>query len=254
VAQDEETVASAVEAFEESADSFDGEGGAQPAAKVAADVGRTERWVRKWAARYDTGEETWNSRHERPARSLAGPRPALLRSSRTVVAETRNAEPAQLADDALVAPARILARESQDQLSDLAADRWPTNLTRICPAPRDQPAVPAKQCRWRDDKGPPARSRQQPAGGSEEDSIGGPQRRPGDLAAQHRQLVAEHHDLQLFELLRTKTQRSELQNASKHEVAERPEQDRLLRDGGTGRAPDSREHCRTELTHPTGSM
>jgi hypothetical protein len=32
----------------------------------------------------------------------------------------------------------------------------------------------------------------------------------------------------------TKTQRRELQNASEHEIAERPEQDRLLRDGGTG--------------------
>jgi hypothetical protein len=71
------------------------------------------------------------------------------------------------------------------------------------------------------------------AGGGEEDSIGGPQLRPAHLAAQHRQLVPEHHDLQLFELLRPKTQRRELQNATKHEVAERPEHE-LLQDGGTG--------------------
>lgn len=31
----------------------------EPAAGVAADLGRTDRWVRKWVARYDPAEETW---------------------------------------------------------------------------------------------------------------------------------------------------------------------------------------------------
>jgi transposase len=30
----------------------------EPSAKVAADLGRTERWVRKWAARYDRRTRT----------------------------------------------------------------------------------------------------------------------------------------------------------------------------------------------------
>jgi hypothetical protein len=47
------------------------------------------------------------------------------------------AEPAQLADDPLVASTRVLAGESQHQLSDLAADRWPADSTRIRPAPWD---------------------------------------------------------------------------------------------------------------------
>ena len=162
----------------------------------------------------------------------------------------RNAQPAQLADDALVAPARILAGQAQHQLSDLAADRRPTDATGIGPAAAHQPPMPAKQRRRCDDKRPPARSRQQPAGGSKEDSIGRPQPRPSNLTAQHRQLVAKHHDLQLLELLRAKTQRRELQHASKHDVAERPQQRPAppwRRDGPRLYGSEGG----TELTHPT---
>ncbi len=31
----------------------------EPAGKVAADFGRTDRWVRKWVARYDPADEGW---------------------------------------------------------------------------------------------------------------------------------------------------------------------------------------------------
>jgi hypothetical protein len=47
------------------------------------------------------------SRQESPVRSPAGSKPASLRSFRTVVAETRKAEPTQLADDPLITPTRI---------------------------------------------------------------------------------------------------------------------------------------------------
>jgi hypothetical protein len=47
--------------------------------------------------------------------------------------------------------------------------------------------------------------------------------RGAGLTPEHRQLVAEHHDFQLLELLGTKTQRRKLQKASEHDVAERPE-------------------------------
>jgi len=84
--------------------------------------------------------------------------------------------------------------------------------------------VPSKQCRRCDDKRPPARSRQQTAGGGEKDSIGRFQFRPTGLTTKHREFVAEHHDLQLLELVGSKAQRNELENAGKYEVAERPEQ------------------------------
>jgi hypothetical protein len=165
-------------------------------------------------------------------------------------------EPTKLAGDPLVAPARVLTREAQNQLTDLAADRRPTNSTVIGPPPRHQPAVPAKQRRRRDDKRPPAGSRKQLAGGGKEHSICGSQLGPSYLTPQHREFVAEHDDLELLELVRSKTQRRELQNTSKHDVAERPEQ-RPAPSMTTGRAPDSTDQnwpsrCGTELTHPTG--
>ena len=86
-------------------------------------------------------------------------------------------------------------------------------------------------------------------GGSKEDSIGRPQLRPSDLTAQHRQLVAEHHDLQLLELLRAKTQRRELQHAAKHEVAERPQQ-RPAPPWATRRAPTLRIRGRNRVNAP----
>jgi hypothetical protein len=103
--------------------------------------------------------------------------------------------------------------------------------------------VPAKQRCRRDDERLPVRARQQPTSSGEEDSIGGPQLRPSDLSTQHRELVAEHHDLQLLELVRAKAQRRELQNASKYEVTERPDQEP---------APSGRRDGRTTLRSRMG--
>ncbi len=68
------------------------------------------------------------------------------------------------------------------------------------------------------------RSRQQTARGSEENPIGRAQLGPSELATENRELVAEHDDLELFELIRTEAQRRELQKTPEHEVTERPEQ------------------------------
>src|SRR5712691_7757036 len=91
--------------------------------------------------------------------------------------------------------------------------------------------MPAKQRRRSDDKRAPACSRQQTARGGEENSIGRAQLGPSELATENRELVAEHDDLELFELLRTEAQRRELQKTPEHEVAERPEQ-RMAPPGG----------------------
>jgi hypothetical protein len=144
------------------------------------------------------------------------------------------AEPTQLADDALITPTRILTSQTQHQLTDLAGDRRSTNSARIGPAPRHEPAVPAKQRCRRDDKRPPARPRQQPTCRGKKESIGRPQLKSSHLTAQHRQLVAEHDDLQLLERVRSKTQRHKLQDASKHDVAERTEQRAAPLGDGTG--------------------
>jgi hypothetical protein len=91
---------------------------------------------------------------------------------------------------------------------------------------------------------------------SEKYSIGSAQLGPSELATQHRELVTKHDDLELLELLRTEGQRRELQKAPEHEVAERPEQERLLQVDGTGdrlygRKPGPRRAI--ELMQTTGS-
>jgi hypothetical protein len=197
-----------------------------------------------------------NSRHERSGSLAGGSEAGFAEELAYTGGGDREAEPAKLADDPLIAPPRVLTCEAQHQPADLAADRRPADSTWIRPALRHQPPVPAKQRRRGDEKRPPTRSRQQPARGGEEDSILGPQLRPSDLTTQHDQLVAEHHDLELLELVRSKAQRRELKKAPKYEVAERPEQQQDS-SATRGRANDSTDqksrHRRgTELTHPTG--
>jgi hypothetical protein len=57
----------------------------------------------------------------------------------------------------------------------------------------------------------------------QEDAIGGPQLGSSGLASYHRELVAEHHDFELLELIGSKAQRGELQDAPEYDVTERPE-------------------------------
>jgi putative transposase len=56
----------------------------EPPAKVAADLGRTDRWIRKWVARYDHSEESWAADDSRaplssPTRTPEGTRQLVLR-------------------------------------------------------------------------------------------------------------------------------------------------------------------------------
>lgn len=65
--------------------------------------------------------------------------------------------------------------------------------------------------------------------------------------------MAEHHDLQLLELLGAKAQRRELQKASEHDVTQRPEQGQLLQDDGREDHATSQSRAArpgTELMHP----
>jgi hypothetical protein len=80
-----------------------------------------------------------NSRPVGPERVRTGPRCTSRRSFRTVVAD-RNPESFQFADNALIAPARILAGQSHDQLA---------NLTRIGGRPARRPYVHRRRTRSR---------------------------------------------------------------------------------------------------------
>ncbi|MGH2357465.1 MAG: helix-turn-helix domain-containing protein, partial [Candidatus Limnocylindria bacterium] len=48
----------------------------EPVGKVAADLGRTERWLRKWLGRYDPAEEGWAEDRSRAPNTVANRTPA----------------------------------------------------------------------------------------------------------------------------------------------------------------------------------
>jgi transposase len=50
----------------------------QPAAKVAADLGRSDRWVRKWVARFDPSEASWAADRSRAPATVVNRTPAEL--------------------------------------------------------------------------------------------------------------------------------------------------------------------------------
>jgi hypothetical protein len=138
-----------------------------------------------------------------------------------------DAEAGELTRDPLVAPARVLARQAQDKLSDLATYRGSTRASPwIRPAPGHHLAVPTQNGVRRDDERIPARSRKEPACGSQEGSISGAKCGSSHLAAKDRKLVAENHDLEFLELLRAAAQQDEREDASEDEVDQRGEQSR----------------------------
>jgi len=56
----------------------------EPAAKVAADLGRSDRWVRKWVARYDPADEDWalersRAPHTTPTQTPSGTERLILK-------------------------------------------------------------------------------------------------------------------------------------------------------------------------------
>jgi len=76
-----------------------------------------------------------------------------------------NAQSFQFTHDAQIAPPRILARDPQNQLSNLAAHRPAAWSSPIRPTPSDQPPMPIKQRGRLDEECVPYRARQQPTRG-----------------------------------------------------------------------------------------
>jgi len=105
------------------------------------------------------------------------------------------AEADQLTLDPAVPPARILLRQAENQLPYLAADWWPSPPVRVGPMALNQPTVPAQQGRWRDDPMRPQPAWERPGHRREHRAIGPGQPGRTDLAAQHRNLVPQHHQL-----------------------------------------------------------
>ena len=133
----------------------------------------------------------------------------------------RDAEPerGELARDPLIAPPGILAREAEDELTGLSADRRSPGLPcRIGPASRDKLAMPAQERVRRDEERAPALARNAPARRGEERPIGPPKYRPRDLTPKDRKFAAKHDDLELLELLGAARKRDKLKQSLQSDV------------------------------------
>ena len=118
----------------------------------------------------------------------------------------RDAEPFQFADNPWIAPARVLAREPQHQLSRLTSHRRPTGRPRVRPPLRDQATMPADQGRRRDDEGSPMRAWQQPARRGQEHASddGGP--RPARGPPKNGEFVPQDNVFEFLERIRPRAQ------------------------------------------------
>ena len=129
---------------------------------------------------------------------------------------------AELADDPLITPPRVLTRKPQHQLTKLLRDRRPAR-----PPPGVRPpfphklAMPTQQRVRANEERRPARPAQQPASRGQEHPIRLLQPRPCDLPAQNGQLVPEYDDLKLLELTRTQPQRRHRERTPKQQIHQR---------------------------------
>jgi hypothetical protein len=135
--------------------------------------------------------------------------------------------------DALIAPARVLPPQADDQLLDLLAERRPPrSTTRIGPGAGDQAAVPAHQGVGPDEEAGPARPRQDTADGGEQGPVGRFKLWSGSLAAEHGELMTQDKDLKVLGGIAA----SELDGAAQGQVCESWQHRGGLR-GGAAEAP-----------------
>ena len=98
-----------------------------------------------------------NARQVVVARRGAGSSPWRRSVVRIAVAETRTPSRSSSPLDALVAPARVLPGQADDQLLHLLVQRWsPGPAVRVGPGAGDQPPVPAQQRLGLDEEARPA--------------------------------------------------------------------------------------------------
>jgi hypothetical protein len=123
--------------------------------------------------------------------------------------------------DALIAPARVLPPQADDQLLDLLAERRPPrSTTRVGPCAGDQAAVPAHQGVWPDEEAGSARPRQDTADGGEQGPVGGLQPGLWSLAAEHGELMTQDKDLKVLGGIAAGELGEELDGAAQRQVRE----------------------------------
>ena len=118
--------------------------------------------------------------------------------------------------------------ETKNQLADRALEpRSPWRAVWVGRAAGDELAVPTQQCLRLDREGCPGRPGKRPAQHRQQRPISPRQPRPRRLAAEDRQLVAQHEDLQLLRATRPPQQPDQREQVPDNEIHERPEQTAL---------------------------
>ena len=125
----------------------------------------------------------------------------------------------QLALDALIAPARVLPGQPDDQLLDLRVQRWPADPVWVGPRTGDQPPMPAQQRLGLDQEARPMSPGQDATDRGKQRPVGGLQPGTWSLAAQDRELVAQHQDLEVLGGVAAGEQREQLDGATQREVS-----------------------------------
>jgi hypothetical protein len=134
---------------------------------------------------------------------------------RTLEAETVMPSVAHSPTMRKVALARVLLRQTDNEGEDGIIESVVNNraVAREDPVSSDELAVPAKQRRWRDEVARPVFTRQKPSERREQLAIGGGVAGPCHLAPQHRDLMTEHSDLDVF-LARRRPESQEVEQSS----------------------------------------
>jgi hypothetical protein len=109
---------------------------------------------------------------------------------------------------------------------DVLGDSGPAGTTSgVRPPSPNKPAMPAQYGVRANEQRLPGSATQKAARRSEEDTVGVLQPRTGDLTAKNRELVSQHHDLELLELTRTETQCGHRERTPKQQIHRRHEQE-----------------------------
>ena len=131
-----------------------------------------------------------------------------------------DAQVLQFALDLLVAPARVVPGQADDQLLDVLVQRWSAGLVvRVGPGAGHHPSVPAQQPLRPDQEPGPARPRQHPTDGSQQRWVGGPEPWSRVWPGQHRELVPQHQELQILGGATSRLDK-QLDEAAQHQVGE----------------------------------
>jgi len=163
------------------------------------------------------------------AKELPPARPVSLRRRRQPLADQdradgtrsdRNTEREHLTDDPPVAPRGVLAREAEDEPLHLAIDRWPPQPpTRVRPAACHKALVPAQQRPRADREDVPGVSGQWATQRRQQKPVRLAQPRALPWAAQDRDLLPEHQDLQLLRARRARHEHHQLEQTADTEHA-----------------------------------